>query len=124
MFSMQKRSFHTAKKYLWLFYALNIALLVFAAIQLAGAGAGERTTPEILGARDLTYCVGQTPAYFRGVRVNTDGDAGVVLKVDSTRVDMTTPGVYPLFYTARDAEGNVAHLEVSVTVLSSPENRA
>lgn len=115
---------NTGKRRFWLLCGLNMLLLTLAAARLAWVGIPRGAGLRIRGARDLTYCVGQTPAYFRGVRVCGGQDTGLTLKVDSTRVDLTAPGVYPLVYTARDAEGNVTSLEVSVTVLASPEKRA
>ena len=79
---------------------------------------GEDTqAPVIQGAADITLRMGETAAYFRGVTVQDDQDASPTLEVDSTRVDLSSPGVYPLYYTARDASGKETCLEVSVTVL-------
>ena len=122
------------RKPFWPLYALNVLLLVFAAAQVTRAAkmeepeprtqietfreSGEDTqAPVIQGAADITLRIGETAAYFRGVTVQDDQDASPTLEVDSTRVDLSSPGVYPLYYTARDASGKEARLEVSVTVL-------
>lgn len=122
------------RKPFWPLYALNVLLLVFAAAQVTRAAkmeepeprtqietfreSGEDTqAPVIQGAADITLRIGETAAYFRGVTVQDDQDASPTLEVDSTRVDLSSPGVYPLYYTARDASGKETRLEVSVTVL-------
>ena len=122
------------RKPFWPLYMLNVLLLIFAAVQVTRAVRAEEPEPQtqietfrdsredsqapvILGAGDLTVHVGETAAYFRGVTVQDDRDASPTLEVDSTRVDLSTPGVYPLYYTARNASGKETRLEVSVTVL-------
>lgn len=122
------------RKPFWPLYALNILLLIFAAAQVTRATRMEEPEPRtemetlldsrediqapvIQGAVDMTFRVGDTAAYFRGVTVEDDRDGSPRLEVDSTRVDLSAPGVYPLYYTARDASGNETRLEVSVTVL-------
>lgn len=122
------------RKPFWPLYALNILLLIFAAAQVTRATRMEEPEPRtemetlldsrediqapvIQGAVDMTFRVGDTAAYFRGVTAEDDRDGSPRLEVDSTRVDLSAPGVYPLYYTARDASGNETRLEVSVTVL-------
>ena len=119
------------RKSFWPLYALNALLLIFAAAQVTRAARmeepefqpvivesrGDTQAPVILGAGDLTVRVGDTAAYFRGVSAQDDRDGNPALEVDSTRVDLSTPGEYPLYYTARDAAGNGTTLEVLVKVL-------
>ena len=122
------------RKPFWPLYMLNVLLLIFAAVQVTRAVRAEEPEPQtqietfrdsrednqapvIQGAGDLTVHVGETAAYFRGVTVQDDRDASPTLEVDSTRVDLSSPGVYPLYYTARNASGKETRLEVSVTVL-------
>ena len=119
------------RKPFWPLYALNALLLIFAAAQVTRAARmeepepqpvivesrGDTQAPVILGAGDLTVRVGDTAAYFRGVSAQDDRDGTPALEVDSTRVDLSTPGEYPLYYTARDAAGNGTTLEVLVKVL-------
>ena len=122
------------RKPFWPLYMLNVLLLIFAAVQVTRAVRAEEPEPQtqietfrdsredsqapvILGAGDLTVHVGETAAYFRGVTVQDDQDTNPTLEVDSTRVDLSSPGVYPLYYTARNASGKETRLEVSVTVL-------
>lgn len=122
------------RKPFWPLYMLNVLLLIFAAVQVTRAVRAEEPEPQtrietfrdsredtqapvIQGAADITLRTGETAAYFRGVTVQDDQDTNPTLEVDSTRVDLSSPGVYPLYYTARDASGKETRLEVSVTVL-------
>ena len=76
----------------------------------------DRTPPEILGAFDRTLCVGSTIAYRSGVVVRDDIDEAPVLTVDSSQVDLSRPGSYPVIYHAVDEAGNEATREITVTV--------
>lgn len=76
----------------------------------------DNTPPVIYGAADRTLCVGSTIAYRQGVLVTDDTDESPKLSIDSSGVDLSTPGTYPLIYSAKDAAGNVTTLEVTVTV--------
>lgn len=76
----------------------------------------DNTPPVLYGATDRTLCVGSTITYRQGVLVTDDTDAAPKLSIDSSGVDLSTPGTYPLVYTATDAAGNVTTQEVRVTV--------
>ena len=76
----------------------------------------DNTPPVIYGATDRSLCVGGTIAYRQGVLLTDDTDDSPKLSVDSSGVDLSTPGIYPLVYSATDAAGNVATVEVTVTV--------
>lgn len=76
----------------------------------------DNTPPVIYGATDRTLCVGSTIAYRSGVLVTDDTDESPKLSVDSSGVDLSTPGTYPLVYSATDAAGNMTTQEVAVTV--------
>lgn len=76
----------------------------------------DNTPPVIYGATDRALCVGSTIAYRSGVLVTDDTDDSPKLSVDSSGVDLSSPGTYPLVYSATDAAGNVATVEVTVTV--------
>ena len=76
----------------------------------------DNTPPVLYGATDRALCVGSTIAYRQGVLVTDDTDESPKLSVDSSGVDLSTPGTYPLIYSATDAAGNVTTCEVTVTV--------
>lgn len=72
--------------------------------------------PEIHGAVDLTYFIGETISYRKNVRVVDNCEEGTLLEVDTSGADLTTEGVYPIVYNARDAAGNTASVTVNLTV--------
>lgn len=76
----------------------------------------DNTPPVIYGATDRTLCVGSTIAYRSGVLVTDDTDEAPKLSIDSSAVDLSTPGTYPLVYQATDGAGNVTTQKVTVTV--------
>jgi hypothetical protein len=55
------------------------------------------------------------------VEVRDDKDSAPKLEVDSSKVDLTAAGTYPLVYTARDMTGNETRIEVTVTVAEKPD---
>lgn len=72
--------------------------------------------PVITGVQDLIAYVGDTVAYRSGVTATDETDESVKLEIDSTAVDLSTPGVYTVIYRATDAAGNVTTQEAKVTV--------
>lgn len=76
----------------------------------------DNTPPVIYGATDRSLCVGGTIAYRSGVLVTDETDEAPKLSIDSSGVDLSTPGTYPLVYSATDDAGNVATVEVTITV--------
>ena len=76
--------------------------------------------PTILGVHNISMYLGTAASYRKGVEVRDDKDPAPTLEVDSSKVDLTTPGTYPLVYIARDITGNVNRMEVTVTVAEKP----
>jgi hypothetical protein len=93
--------------------------------------------PVITPVKELFAAVGEKITYRSAVTVTdnlttppTDGSANpsanastpttptskVTLDVDSSAVDVNTPGTYPVLYTATDESGNVATLELNITI--------
>lgn len=72
--------------------------------------------PTIQGAKDLVTEVGVSVSYRSGVSVSDDVDNRVVLQIDSSAVDLSTAGCYPVVYSAVDLSGNVASVSVTLTV--------
>lgn len=77
--------------------------------------------PVIGGARDVQVRVGDNPFYRRGVTVTDNSGETPQLIIDSTRVDVSTPGRYPVVYTAVDISGNKTSVTVTVTVAEGEE---
>ncbi len=75
------------------------------------------TPPIIRGVKKLEVYQGDVIQYLRGVTVEDDIDLMPTITVDSSRVDLTTPGTYKIHYLAQDAAGNKVTSESTVTVL-------
>ncbi len=83
----------------------------------AEPAAADTTPPEIIGAADMLIYVGESPAYRKGITLADDSGAdGVELTVDSSSVDISTAGRYPVIYTATDRAGNSTSVTVYLTV--------
>ena len=73
--------------------------------------------PQIHGAKDLMAYVGDTAvAYYGGVTVTDNCHGEVKLKVNSSAVDLSAEGEYPVIYYATDHAGNVSMAEVTLHV--------
>lgn len=72
--------------------------------------------PVFAGLRDLSVVLGRGISYLSGVTATDNCDGEVKITVDTSRVDATAVGVYPVYYTATDFAGNRTTLRMSVTV--------
>lgn len=96
---------------------LTAAFLIIPPAEAALPTVADTTPPEIIGAGDMLIYVGESPAYRKGITLSDDSGAeGVELTVDSSRVDLATPGRYPVTYTATDRAGNSSSVTVYLTV--------
>lgn len=80
------------------------------------------TPPKIMGVTALSVYLGSTVAYRSGIIVTDDTDPAPVLRVDSSGVDLSRPGTYPVVYTASDCVGNTTVLETAITVREAPRS--
>ena len=80
----------------------------------------DNVAPTILGVHNISLYLGSAASYRSGVEVRDDKDPAPKLEVDSSQVDLSTPGTYPLVYTARDMTGNETRMEVTITVAEKP----
>lgn len=80
----------------------------------------DNTAPTVQGVHDISLYIGSGVSYRSGVVVTDDKDPAPKLEVDSSKVDLSNPGTYPLVYTARDITGNTTRVEVTVTVAEKP----
>jgi hypothetical protein len=78
--------------------------------------------PVIEGARNLETYVEDTIAYRSGITVLDDQDESPELKIDNSAVDLSTPGLYELTYTATDHAGNTSSQTVTVKVYPKKPN--
>lgn len=76
----------------------------------------DQIAPEIYGVRALSVYSGGTISYRSNVIVTDETDENPRLSIDSSAVDLSTPGVYPVIYTATDGAGNKTVKETTVTV--------
>ncbi|MBE6634538.1 MAG: hypothetical protein E7620_09415 [Ruminococcaceae bacterium] len=72
--------------------------------------------PVIHGVRDIAAYVGEGVAYRTGITLTDNCGGTVTLNVDSSAVDTSREGVYPVFYEAIDLAGNRAYVESYVHV--------
>lgn len=78
--------------------------------------------PVIEGVRYLETYVEDAIAYRSGITVTDDQDAAPKLDVDSSAVDLSTPGLYTITYTATDHAGNTTSETATVKVYPKKEN--
>lgn len=73
--------------------------------------------PEIRGIdRALTTTVGKKPDFTKDVWVIDDEDKNCELTVDSSKLDLDTPGIYSITYSALDNSGNMSFKDRNVIV--------
>ena len=82
----------------------------------------EENVPVIQGAVNRTVYVGDTISYRSGIQIKTDTNETPELTIDSSEVDLDTPGVYPVTYTATDIYGRSSSVIARVTVEEKPAN--
>ena len=79
----------------------------------------DTTAPRLLGVQDLTVAMGGTVSYREGVSAVDDVDGEISFQVDAGAVDLTTPGDYPVIYSAQDQAGNRTEISATVTVIET-----
>ena len=72
--------------------------------------------PQIHGVNDLSVTLNGGLSYRSGITVTDNCDGKVTLEVDSSLVDTTKEGAYPVTYTATDAAGKKTVKQVTVYV--------
>ncbi|MCR4830817.1 MAG: hypothetical protein K5883_05125 [Pseudobutyrivibrio sp.] len=73
--------------------------------------------PVIEGQLDKTIYVGQSVSFKSGVIVTDNVDKDIEVQVDSSQVNLNTPGEYTVVYTAEDSMGNMDLKEGVITVI-------
>ncbi len=81
-----------------------------------------RVPPVIYGVRNLTAYEGDTVSYRQGVYANDDKDGTVSVKIDASRVKTAQAGVYYVYYSAVDNDGNTATATARVTIKAIDAN--
>ncbi len=72
--------------------------------------------PQIQGAADKEYFLGENISYMDGVTAEDAVDGACEVSVDNSGVDPEKEGTYPVLYTAKDLSGNEASLTVQYTI--------
>ena len=85
-------------------------------------GPADTQAPQITGIRDIEVYAGETVAYSEGIAVTDDEDPAPELEIDSSGVNLSTPGTYTVHYRATDASGNQTTADATVTVVEKPES--
>lgn len=83
---------------------------------------GDTTAPQITGVKNIVTYAGDAVAYRNGITATDDIDTNPKLDIDSSAVDLSTPGTYTVIYTATDAAGNTTRQEATVEVLVKQAN--
>lgn len=78
--------------------------------------------PVIEGVKDFVVFTGNTLAYRSGVTVTDNLDSNILLDVDSSKVDLSTPGEYEVVYSATDFFGNTTSVTAKVTVYQNQDS--
>jgi len=72
--------------------------------------------PVITGVRDMTFYIGDSISYRKGISVTDNKDQNVKLKIDSGSVNLKREGTYQVKYSATDQAGNTATKTATITV--------
>lgn len=74
------------------------------------------TEPPTVTGSNFTILLGDTVSYKKMIKVSDNEDPEPTIKIDSSEVDLDTPGKYKIVYTVTDRSGNTTVLELTVTV--------
>ncbi|WP_108773991.1 immunoglobulin-like domain-containing protein [Lactimicrobium massiliense] len=74
------------------------------------------TTPPVITGNNFECTAGDTISYKKQVTVTDNSGDDVDIQVDSSAVDIDTPGTYPIIYTAADSSGNTSSITLQLTV--------
>ena len=88
--------------------------------QSVETGPSDTVAPQIMGVNKLAVFMGSSIAYRSGILVSDDTDPAPKLSVDSSQVNLSAPGTYPVIYTATDSAGNATSVETTITVSEAP----
>lgn len=75
------------------------------------------TTEPVIEGKDITVEMGTNVSYRKNVSATDNSGVEPSLEIDNSQVNISVPGIYPVYYTATDASGNTATVQVSLTVV-------
>ena len=76
--------------------------------------------PVIEGAQDIHIFLGDTVTYRKGITVTDDSGEVPMLTIDTSQVNLTAAGIYPVVYRAEDSSGNVSSVGIVLQVMEKP----
>lgn len=76
--------------------------------------------PIIYGVESFAVACNDTVTYLKNVTAYDNSREDILVEVDTSNVDLSTPGIYPLIYTATDSSGNTAMEQAFITVKDGP----
>ena len=82
----------------------------------------EKNVPVIKGTENKNVYVGESISYRAGVTVEDALDSNPELTIDNSKVDLDTPGIYQVTYTATDFVDRSSSASISVHVNEKPAN--
>jgi len=80
----------------------------------------DEIAPEIHGATDLEYFVGDTIIYRSGITTSDNWDENVDLTIDTSNVNTYEAGEYDVTYIATDDYGNTSSTTITLTLVTKP----
>ena len=116
-YAKKRPSATIAVSYISAIFAVLAMIIFSVALLMSNKITPRDTTPPVIsGASDITIYTGEAPAYRKNISLWDDSSQDVSLTIDSTAVDMTSPGRYPVTYTATDAAGNSSSVTIYLTI--------
>ena len=111
--------------------SIVVMLWVIPNMHVTGKGTGrEKATitlseadvkpPVFAGVTDRTFYLGDVVTYLEGVSAVDEVDGQVDIHVDNAEVDINTPGIYKVYYTAIDKSGNAVMETAQFSFTSLP----
>lgn len=82
------------------------------------------TPPVITGVADKQAVVGEAVSYRSGVTATDPEEGEVAVQVDTSAVDATKAGTYPVLYWAEDFAGNRTEVTAQVTFIEEESEKA
>jgi transglutaminase-like putative cysteine protease len=76
----------------------------------------DTTPPTLTGVRDLSFLLGEGAVLREGVSATDDCYGEVKLALDASMLDTSRKGIYSVYYTATDGQGNATEQRAYVTV--------
>lgn len=84
--------------------------------------ATDLTPPVIKGLTNMTVAKNSKPDFLKGVSATDDQDGKCVVKVNTSKLDLSKAGTYYITYTAKDKSGNLATSRRKVVVEHDQED--